>query len=258
MTSTTTTSFAAKTVKTFKASSIDALLSVPLPAISFPDEMIVKASALNISQEGADSMGGASATPTSILTCAVWHLAKAGHSKLELSGRLPQSTERLIKLAYDLCPKAGNGYTAGTIRKATAAALTALLTAPIVKKEEKEKAGSLQGKTVQHTAPSTFSDFDRKSALSDIFAHGGAMDNHALEGLEKYAAKYAAAMAAARSKAEAHEAEQVTARSLAENAYRSLQAEIKALRSTLADVSNAKTLKEVKALIAASGFQLTA
>lgn len=249
-----TTALSAPLRKGLKKSSTAALIAAVLPEITFSDAEILKASVIRMNAATAAAAMGGKATPLSLVTAAIWMLAKAGHAKLEMGKDIPVPAQQFVKDAWAQCcatERPGKGFTAGNVRRAITHAIALAVARVPVKKEEKAP-------TLPPPASVALSTLDLTSAMADIAAHGAAMDNRAWENLEKYQATYAANVAAARLRAEVLEAEEVKARSLAENAYRALQAEISALRATLADVSKAKTIQEVKALLAASGFTLAA
>jgi hypothetical protein len=238
-------------------SSPAALIAAVLPEVTFQDGDILKASAILMTAAPAAASLGGRATPLSLTTAAIWLLAKAGHAKLEITKDIPAPAALFVRDAWAAAcatERPGNGFSVGNIRKAISAAIAAAIVRVPAKKEE-AAAIAAPVATVEAAALDAAA---LRAAMAEIMANGAAMDNRAADSMAAHTAKYAEAMAAARNKADAYEAEQAAQRSLAENAYRSLQAEIAALRGTLESVSNAKTLKEVKALIAASGITIAA
>ena len=260
-TTTTTTAAAAAVVrlpakqhKAIKSSSIDALISAVLPAVSFNDDDIVKASSIHCTSDLANAGMGASATPTSFINGLIWHLAKAGHSKLVIPVGMPASSAYVLMHAFNACGKAGNGFTAGVIRRAVQGAITSALEAGPYKKGAATVAAPVAAPVapVATVAPvaAPVAALTAEQAVSAVMLCNPSLDNRADEAIAAYVTTYGQAMQQAHQKAEV---EQQKRDSLA-HSIRQYDVRIAAYEELLHNIAAASTIREVRTLLKAQGF----
>jgi hypothetical protein len=236
------TALSAAQYKAIKKTDCDALLAVVLPVISFQDDDILKASSIRMNAAAAAAAMGGKATPQSLITGMVWSLAKAGHSRLEVPQGVPAGVVAMLQAAHAACGRAGHGFTVGAIKGAIKGAVSQVLAIGPAKKAEEAATPAPSALVAEGRAAEKADERANDAAAHDAAQHGTHMDNVAADSIAAHDAAYAACMQTAREKAAA---------TIKADELNAAHAALREAFALIEQIKACKTIKEVKALLAA-------